>query len=108
MEEGDDAKMKLLFYAPRFGHPDEAGNASPEFEIDADSAAGRRIKEAVEARQNPRKPAALPNIDPEGLIRLRVKIRRIDNEDGRSFEVEELMATNWLSAEVPEKMNYSD
>ena len=108
IDEGNTDTMKLLFYAPRFGHPSDLGSASPEFVIDAHGTAGRKLKAAMEALSKEREAGALPNIDPDGLIRVRVKIRRTENGNERVFELDELLATDWLSGGGAAKAGYGD
>jgi uncharacterized Zn finger protein (UPF0148 family) len=101
-ERSLDSGMSLVFYAPRFGSPEAVGAQSPEFEIDRTSPAGLLLTEAFAARAEGRRPfgSVLPTLDPDGMVRVRVKIRRIDGEEGRRFELLEVAACHWLTSEL--------
>lgn len=42
----------------------------------------------------------LPVMEPDGFIRVRVKVRREDTEEGRRFHLEEVAACHWLGHTV--------
>ncbi|WAC19400.1 hypothetical protein OVA24_19410 [Luteolibacter sp. SL250] len=99
-EVGD---LRIALHAPRFGHPGEAGEASTEFTVDQQSESGKLLLEAFRIRKDGGRVygSTLPNQDPEGMIRVRVKIRRADGTLGRSFTIEEVKACHWLSIDDP-------
>jgi hypothetical protein len=97
----NDESIGMVLYQPRPGHPDEAVSPSPEVRVLRGSALGRAIEEAFVAREQNIGvfgSKAFAN-DPDGMIRLRLKLSR-GGDDTRVFEVEELLATHWL--EIPE------
>jgi hypothetical protein len=95
-----DESIGLVLYRARPGYPDEAVSPSPEVRVIRASALGRAIEEAFEARKENTGAfgSKASNADPDGMIRLRVKINRSGDET-RVFRVEELLATHWL--EIP-------
>ncbi|MBX3741891.1 MAG: hypothetical protein KF712_12915 [Akkermansiaceae bacterium] len=95
-EVGD---LRIALHAPRFGYPGEAGEASTEFSVDQHSESGRLLLQAFETRKEGGRVygSTLPNQDPEGMIRVRVKVRRADGNLGRTFTIEEVKACHWLS-----------
>ncbi len=95
--------LRIALHAPRFGYPGEAGDASTEFLVDQDSESGWRLKAALKARNEGERVygSTLANQDPEGMIRVRVKVRRADGSLGRTFTIEEVKACHWLSIDDP-------
>jgi len=102
-ERKDLSTISIVFYAPVFGRPAETGPPSPEFLIQRDSREGKLLEAAFAAVKNKKRPfnAKALNLDPEGMIRLRVKIRRSGEMDARSFEILELKACHWYSSDLP-------
>jgi hypothetical protein len=101
-QRSEMSQLRIVLHAPRFGFPGEAGEASPEFRIDQESPQGVLIKAALAERTAGKRifGSSLPNHDPDGMIRLRVKIRRSDGALGREFTIEQVVACHWLS--IPE------
>ncbi len=95
--------ISLVLYAPKFGYAKEAGFASPEFLVDRASADGRMLEAAFQlARANERPfDNRLPRMDPDGMIRIRAKIRRIEKDGRRHYEIERVAACHWYSEKVP-------
>jgi ribosomal protein L37E len=102
-ERKDLATISIVFYAPVFGRPAETGPPSPEFLIQRDSREGKLLEAAFAAVKNKNRPfnAKPLNLDPEGMIRVRVKIRRSGEMDARAFEIVELKACHWYSSDLP-------
>jgi hypothetical protein len=102
-ERKDLSDISLVFYTPRFGHPDEASVQSPEFLISRNSPDGRLLDAAFKhARKGGRVfDSRLTSLDPNGMIRVRVKIRRIDQGEARKFEITDVVACHWLSVNEP-------
>ena len=95
-----DESIGMVLYRPRPGHPDEVVSPSPEVRVLRASALGRAIEDAFEAREKNIGAfgcKAFSN-DPDGMIRLRLKISRTGDET-RVFHIDELLATHWL--EIP-------
>ena len=93
----------MVLYAPRFGPSGETGFQSPEFLFKRDTRDGRLLDAAFKLdREGARVFGVnIPNINPEGLIRVRVKVRSVEIEGERRFEIEEVIACHWYSVDVP-------
>jgi hypothetical protein len=102
-ERKDLSTISIVFYAPVFGRPAETGPPSPEFLIQRDSREGKLLDAAFAAVKNKKRPfnAKAFNLDPEGMIRVRVKIRRSGEMEARAFEIVELKACHWYSTDLP-------
>lgn len=94
--------ISLVFSAPQLGKPGETSLKSPEFLVPRNSKSGRLLT-AASQRAKVGKLAFdvdLKTIYPEGLIPVRVKLRRIDDADGRRFELVDLVACHWYSVDA--------
>lgn len=102
-ERKDASDISVVLYAPRFGFSNETGFASPEFLIPRTSENGRKLETAFKLERDGKRPfgVKLPSINPEGLIRVRVKIRRVVENMERRFELEEVLACHWYSTDAP-------
>ena len=95
--------ISLTLYAPRFGYSSDTGFQSPEFLLERSSKDGQLVQNALDLNKQGKQPfgVKLPSIDPEGLIRVRAKIRRIEKDGERSFEIAEVIACHWYSVNAP-------
>ena len=102
-ERKDKDTLSLVFYAPRFGHPTETGLQSPEFVIPRDTRDARLLEAAFALQKSGGRvfDVKLPDLNPEGLIRVRVKIRRTEVDKKRRFELAEVIACHWFSDDHP-------
>ena len=102
-ERKGEETISLVLYAPRFSNPDEAGFQSPEFLVSRNHRDGQLLDAAFKlARSGGRVfGGKLPNLDPEDMIRVRVKVRRSEGELGRVFEITSVIACHWHSLEDP-------
>ncbi len=102
-EREAEPAISLVFYAPRFGSPREAGFQSPEFLIPRDSPAGRLLGAAFKLSRDGGRvfEGKLDDINPDGMIRVRVKVRRFEEDMQRKFEIIEVLACHWLSVDDP-------
>ena len=101
-EERKDAEtISIVLYAPRFGFSGETGFVSPEFLVPRASEDGRMLEAAFALAKADKRPfgMTLPRLDPDGLIRVRAKVRRIDENMERRFEIEDIVACHWYSTE---------
>lgn len=96
--------LSVVFYSPRFGKPSEAGTASPEFLIERGSEVGRLLAATFRAGEKGIHPFTGKHgeQDPEGMVRVRVKVKRINDAKGRLFEVTKVIACHWLTIEDPD------
>jgi hypothetical protein len=95
--------LSIMFYTPVFGQPAETEMSSSEFLIERNSTEGVLLEAAFSALKNKKRPfnAKLANYDPDGMIRVRVKIRRSGEVDTRTFKIVELKACHWYSSDLP-------
>lgn len=102
-EKKSTPQISLVLYAPKSGHPEALGAVSPEILVDRSSHSGRMLAKAFELEKKGIQifQSSLLRMDPEGLIRVRLKIRRTGEGDARSFTVEDVMACHWLSIPDP-------
>jgi len=102
-ERKDAQTISVVLYAPRFGHPNDTGFQSPEFLVSRNSRNGQLLDAAFKlARQSERIfKAKLPDLNPEGMIRVRVKIQRSEVNMERTFEILEVLACHWYSVDDP-------
>ena len=102
-ERKNEDAISLVLYAPRFSQPGETSSQSPEFLISRNQRDGQLLDSAFKlARSGGRDfGSTLPNIDPDGMIRVRVKVRRSEGEMGRVFEITSVIACHWLSLDEP-------
>jgi hypothetical protein len=99
-----EPSISLVLHPPRFGVPEEPGPASREFEVPRLSEIGRKLEALFELKREGKAPfgARLPSQDPEEMIRVRLRVRRIDDETSRrKFEIEEVLAGHWMGIADP-------
>ncbi len=98
-ERKNAESISIVFYAPRFGYSNEAGSQSPEFLIPRNTPNGRLLDAAFKLEREGKRPfgVKLHSINPEGLIRVRVKVRRVEDDEGRHFELDEVAACHWYA-----------
>lgn len=102
-ERKNEETISIVLYAPRFGSLMETGLQSPEFLIPRASENGRLLEAAFKLERQGQRPFGvhLPTANPEELIRLRVKVRRVEEELGRRFELDKIIACHWYSVDEP-------
>ncbi len=102
-ERKDSETISVVLYAPRFGHPQDVGYQSPEFLISRNSRSGKLLDAAFQLTRDGKRVfnAQLADLNPEGMIRVRVKIRRSNENTERTFEVLEVLACHWYSVDDP-------
>lgn len=102
-ERKDEATISLVLYAPRFGYANDTGLQSPEFLVRRDTRNGKLLDAAFKLERSGQRifNVNLPSINPEGLIRVRAKIRRFVVEGERRFEIKDVIACHWYSVDDP-------
>ena len=102
-ERKNEDTISLVLYAPRFGYANDTGFQSPEFLVKRDTRDGRLLEAAFKLERGGKQVfgVTLPNINPEGLIRVRVKIRRFEANGERRFEIKNVVACHWYSVDDP-------
>jgi hypothetical protein len=102
-------QLNLVFYPPRFGRPESVTAPSLELIIQRDSDHGKLLTAGfkMRARQERLFGSTLPDLDPEGMLRVRVKLRRLPAEPGadedadKKFELLAVLACHWLTTTDP-------
>lgn len=95
--------ISIVMYAPRFAHPDEVGFQSPEFRVPRNTRDGQLLDAAFKLAHGGGKVfgSNLPNLNPSDMIRVRVKVRRIEVAGERKFEIAAVVACHWYSDDDP-------
>lgn len=100
--EQGGARLRIVLLSPVFGKPLETGLSSPEFVIARRSDDGLLLSAAFDANHDgkhlfgsPMKP-----MEPEGLIRVRVRVKRGEFGGKRSFEIGKVIACHWIESDV--------
>jgi hypothetical protein len=109
-ERKDSSTLSFTLYSTSFGNTHDTGTPSPEFTVSRDSRNGRLLDAAFKLARAGKSPfrSILPSIDPDGYIRVRVRIRRMDENNERRFELLDLIACHWYSTvesgiEIPDQ-----
>lgn len=102
-ERKNEPEISIVLYAPRFGAPAEAGFQSPEFLVSRNTLDGQLLDAAFELARSGRRvfDADMDDINPDGMIRVRVKVRRYEVEMERKFEITGVTACHWYSVDEP-------
>lgn len=103
-EERKDAEsISLVFYAPRFGNPEDAGPPSPGFLISRNTRDARLLDAAFQNARSGKRifDLQLPDLNPEEMIPVRIKVRRIETDLSRSFEITSVTTCHWYSLDDP-------
>lgn len=95
--------LSLVFYAPRFGQPGEVGFQSPEFLVSRNSPDGKLLDAAFKLARGGGQVfgSTLANLNPEGMIRVRVNVRRLEVNMERKFEIVKVLACHWYALDEP-------
>lgn len=102
-ERKDSEAISVVLYSPRFGHPDVTGFQSPEFLVSRNTRDGQLLDAAFKLARSGKQvfDSTLPNLNPEEMIRVRVKVRRTEVDEERKFEITEVAACHWFSVNDP-------
>jgi hypothetical protein len=102
-EGKNTSSLNIVFYAVAFGTSQEIGSASPEFQVPKNTKNGKLLDAAFGLEKNGKRPFGinLKTVDPEGYIRVRVRIRRATVDNVRSYELLNVIACHWYSTVEP-------
>lgn len=102
-ERKNEETISVVFYSPRFGHPGQTGFQSPEFLVSRRTPEGRMLDAGFKFAREGGKVfgSTLPDINPEGMIRVRARIKRIEVEMERRFELTGIAACHWYAVDDP-------
>lgn len=99
--ERGGSRLPLLLLSPVFGKPGETGIASPELVVDRRSDEGILVQAAFDAREDGLRffGSEMEPMEPDDLVRLRVRIKRGDFGGVRSFTLEKVLACHWIDSD---------
>lgn len=99
----DADTISLVLSAPRFGHPESSISPSPEILVPRDSDQGRMLDAAFRAVRADKVMFGdrLKKLDPDDLIRVRVRVARIESSEERRFEIRRVEACHWYADGAP-------
>ena len=102
-ERKNEPTISIVLYAPRFGSPREVGFQSPEFLVARDQRDGQLLDAAFKLTREGGRVfgGQMDEINPDGMIRVRVKVRRHEEELERKFEITGITACHWYSINDP-------
>jgi hypothetical protein len=102
-ERKDAADISMILYAPRFGYPGETGFQSPEFLVKRSTPDGKLLDAAFKTARAGKQVfnSRLANLNPEGMIRVRVNVRRFVEDGTRKFEITRVIACHWYGIDDP-------
>ena len=95
--------ISIVLYAPRFARPGETGFQSPEFLVARDTRDGQLLDAAFALARSGGHVfgSQLPQLNPEGMIRVRVKVQRVEVDRERKFVITGVLACHWYSVDDP-------
>jgi hypothetical protein len=99
--ERGGSRLPLLLLSPVFGKPGETGIASPELVVDRRSDEGILVQAAFDAREDGLRlfGSEMEPMEPDDLVRLRVRIKRGEFGGVRSFTLEKVLACHWIDSD---------
>ena len=99
----NEDSISIVCYAPKFGYPQKSGIQSPEFLVSRKTRNGQLLDAAFKLERSGKQvfDSHLSKCDPDGTIRLRVKVRRIKTDELRTFEITNVSACHWYSTDDP-------
>jgi hypothetical protein len=102
-ERKKEESISVVLYAPRFGRPEESGFQSPEFLVSRRSRDGQLLDAAFELARQKKTiyQSKLPDLNPDGMIRVRVKVKRSEVNMERKFEITKVIGCHWYSVDDP-------
>lgn len=102
-ERKNAEEISMVLYAPRFGSPNETGFQSPEFLIKRNTPDGKLLDAAFKLARNGGQVfnSQLTNINPDGLIRVRVNVRRFYEDGNHKFQITRVIACHWYEIDDP-------
>lgn len=102
-ERKKEETISVVLYSPRFGKPEESGFQSPEFLVSRRSRDGQLLDAAFDLARQKKTiyQSKLPDLNPDGMIRVRVKVKRTEVNLERKFEITKVIACHWYSVDDP-------
>lgn len=102
-ERKNESSISIVLYAPRSGQPRETGFQSPEFLVSRSGKDGQLLDAAFKMARSGKRVfnSKLPDTNPDGMIRVRVKVKRTETNMERGFQITSVTACHWYSIESP-------
>lgn len=99
--ERDGSRLRVILLSSEFGKPSGAGTASPEFIVSRSSDEGLLLGAAFVANHEGKHlfGSSLKPMEPDGLVRVRVQLKRGQSGGERSFEIARVVACHWISSD---------
>ena len=113
-ERKNEEDISVILYAPRFGDLGDTGFQSPEFNVVRTTPEGKLLSEAFRLKRQGQAiyQSALSRLDPDEMIRVRVRVQRSETDGVRKFIITRVIACHWyesddsgieVTAEKPQK-----
>lgn len=95
--------LRFVLLSPGDGSPSGTRIDAPEFEVDRLSEEGLLLEAAFAAKREGGGPfgGSMKSMDPEGLVRVRVIVKRSDFGGVREFGVGTIIACHWINSDAP-------
>ncbi len=95
--------ISIVLCNPRLGYAKDSGYQSPEILVPRASKNGKLLTAAFKLEKDNKRVFGvnLPCLNPEEMIRVRVKLRRSKIDSGYQFEILDVLACHWYSEDVP-------
>ncbi|MFT4176738.1 MAG: hypothetical protein QM627_08775 [Luteolibacter sp.] len=96
----DGSRLSVVFYEPDPANPQAVPTrSSPAVSVDRRSSAGQLLEAAFRREETGQRVggSSLPKLEPEGFIRVRVKLGRTGTGEERKFTIREVLAIHWLN-----------
>jgi hypothetical protein len=99
--ERGGSRLRFTLLSPVFGKAAETGMQSPELVVDRRSDEGLLLEAAFDAREDGRSffGGTMKAMEPEGLVRVRVRIKRGEFGGVRSFGLVKVIACHWIGTD---------
>jgi hypothetical protein len=95
--------LSIVLCNPRLGYAKDSGFQSPPILVPRDSKNGKLLMAAFKLEKEKKRVFGvnLPTLNPEEMIRVRVKVRRTQTDLGYQFEILDVLACHWYSEDAP-------
>lgn len=102
-ERKNEDSISIVLYAPRFGRPEDSGFQSPEFLVSRHTRNGQLLDAAFKLAREKKSVfnSKLTDLNPDEMIRVRVRVKRTEVDMERRFEITEVLGCHWYSVADP-------
>lgn len=97
------AVLRFALLSPVMGKPLSTGVSSSVFEVPRGSDTGLVLQAAFDAKDDGKHHfgSGMEAMEPEGMVRVTVTVKRTDSGGNRSFEVGKVIASHWIDSDDP-------